>query len=344
MPIKLIGTGTFGAVYKMVVKDRSTVVAVKRVPHDRRSPSRELEIMLKLSEYNHPNIVQLLSSFYSPAKDAGKENLNFVMPHMPCDLSRVIQHYVKSGRCAPLMYTKLYTYQLARALLFIHSFSIVHRDIKPQNVLLDPQCNLIKLCDFGSAKVLRPGEPNISYISSRHYRAPELIFDASNYTTSIDVWSFGCIVAELLLGEPLFCGQSSLEQVLEIITIIGTPSKSEFRAMNPEQADVEYDTVQPYPLENVFGARGPADVCDMLSKIFRYDPSARSSPLDILGHAFFDDLRSEAFHWRSNTPLPPLFDFLPDEERIDPCAIEKLIPKHLACQGEFGTTRRWYTA
>ncbi len=80
---------------------------------------------------------------------------------------------------------QLYIYQLARALSYIHSLGICHRDIKPQNLLLDPQSGILKLCDFGSAKVLVKGEPNVSYICSRYYRAPELIFGSTNYTTAI---------------------------------------------------------------------------------------------------------------------------------------------------------------
>lgn len=83
---------------------------------------------------------------------------------------------------------QLYMYQLFRSLAYIHSLGVCHRDIKPQNLLLDPDTAILKLCDFGSAKQLFPGEPNVSYICSRYYRAPELIFGAINYTTKIGKW------------------------------------------------------------------------------------------------------------------------------------------------------------
>ena len=85
----------------------------------------------------------------------------------------------------PILQVKLYMYQLLRSLAYIHSVGICHRDIKPQNLLLNPSTGVLKLCDFGSAKILVAGEPNVSYICSRYYRAPELIFGATNYTTSI---------------------------------------------------------------------------------------------------------------------------------------------------------------
>lgn len=83
---------------------------------------------------------------------------------------------------------------------YIHALGICHRDIKPQNLLVDPTNHVLKICDFGSAKKLLKGEVNVSYICSRYYRAPELIFGATEYNNAIDVWSVGCVIAELLLG------------------------------------------------------------------------------------------------------------------------------------------------
>jgi serine/threonine protein kinase len=88
-----------------------------------------------------------------------------------------------------MLQIKLYMYQLLRSLAYIHSVGICHRDIKPQNLLLNPATGVLKLCDFGSAKILVAGEPNVSYICSRYYRAPELIFGATNYTTNIGQFS-----------------------------------------------------------------------------------------------------------------------------------------------------------
>lgn len=142
--------------------------------------------------------------------------------------------------------SQVYMYQLFRSLAYIHSQGVCHRDIKPQNLLVDPDTAVLKLCDFGrcvrvcvfvfyldvtacdipvsllsfcSAKQLVRGEPNVSYICSRYYRAPELIFGATDYTSNIDIWSAGCVLAELLLGQPIFPGDSGVDQLVEIIKV-----------------------------------------------------------------------------------------------------------------------------
>ena len=101
--------------------------------------------------------------------------------------------------------------RVSEALGFAHAQGIIHSDIKPQNILVDTSSHILKLCDFGSAKQLIKGEANVSYICSRYYRAPELIFGNSNYGPYIDVWSVGCVIAELMLGQPIFPGESGVD-------------------------------------------------------------------------------------------------------------------------------------
>jgi serine/threonine protein kinase len=111
--------------------------------------------------------------------------LNLMLEYVPETVYRASRHYAKLKQPMPMLQIKLYMYQLLRSLAYIHSVGICHRDIKPQNLLLNPATGVLKLCDFGSAKILVVGEPNVSYICSRYYRAPELIFGATNYTTNI---------------------------------------------------------------------------------------------------------------------------------------------------------------
>jgi len=116
--------------------------------------------------------------------------LNLVLEFVPETVYRASRYFNKMKTTMPILEVKLYIYQLFRSLAYIHSQGICHRDIKPQNLLLDPASGVLKLCDFGSAKILVENEPNVSYICSRYYRAPELIFGATNYTTKIGIYHF----------------------------------------------------------------------------------------------------------------------------------------------------------
>lgn len=223
------GKGSFGVVYKAVTRGSGQVVAIKRVLQDPRYKNRELQIMKMI---RHPNTVQLINSFYERTKS--EVFLNLVLAYVPRNLYEVSLSFSKRKEKMPIEHIRLYIYQLMRALGYVHSLGVCHRDIKPQNLLIDPDTQLLKLCDFGSAKMLVKGEPNVAYICSRYYRAPELIFGASDYTSAIDVWSAGCVMAELILGEPIFAGESGIDQLVEIIKILGTPSREEIRAMNKE--------------------------------------------------------------------------------------------------------------
>ncbi|GET88518.1 protein kinase, putative [Leishmania tarentolae] len=141
----------------------------------------------------------------------------------------------------PLRWVKVILFQLARALAFMHVRQVCHRDLKPANVLVDPDTGRVQVCDFGSAKqITRPTEEkNVSYICSRYYRAPELLFGALHYGCAVDMWSFGCIAAELLResGKPLFRGSTSIDQMAELFKVLGAPSKREMYAMNPQCAE-----------------------------------------------------------------------------------------------------------
>lgn len=113
------------------------------------------------------------------------------MDYVPSDLYKLLKYYRKQKTLMPDVQVKLYAYQMLRSLAYIHNIGVCHRDIKPQNILVDPESHVVKLCDFGSAKKLQKDETNISYICSRYYRAPELIFGATDYNFCIDVWSLG---------------------------------------------------------------------------------------------------------------------------------------------------------
>jgi len=231
------------------------------------------------------------------------------MEYVPDTSYRVMKYYNKMKQSVPVLLVKLYMYQLTRALAYLHAVGISHRDIKPQNLLVDPTAQTLKLCDFGSAKKLIKGEPNVAYICSRYYRAPELIFGATEYTSQIDVWSMGCVLAELLLGHPLFPGESGVDQLVEIIKILGTPTKEQIMIMNPNYTEFKFPQIKQHPWSKVFRSRTPPEAIDLISKVLVYTPDTRLKPMEVLAHPFFNELRDAKTKLPSGNPLPPLFNF-----------------------------------
>lgn len=322
--ISVIGKGSFGVVYQARLAS-GELVAVKKVLQDKRFKNRELQIMRTL---DHCNVVKLRYFFHtSESKD--EVFLNLVMEYIPETVYRVGRHYTKSKQAIPMLYVKVYIYQLFRSLAYIHARGICHRDIKPQNLLLDPESGVLKLCDFGSAKQLVRGEPNVSYICSRYYRAPELIFGATDYTSFIDVWSAGCVLAELMLGQPIFPGNSGVDQLVEIIKVLGTPSREQIREMNPNYTEFKFPQVKSHPWQKVFRPRTQPEALELASKLLEYTPSKRLKPLQACVHPFFDELREADKTLPSGAPLPPLFNFTDEELSEEPSLTAMLIPPHI---------------
>ncbi|KAG8759079.1 regulator of ime2 [Serendipita sp. 396] len=324
---KVIGNGSFGVVFAarlLNVPKEEEEIAIKKVLQDKRFKNRELQIMRLVS---HPNVVELRSFFYSNGEKKDEVYLNLVLEYVPETVYRASRHYVKLKQPMPNLQVKLYMYQLLRSLAYIHSVGICHRDIKPQNLLLNPQTGVLKLCDFGSAKILIAGEPNVSYICSRYYRAPELIFGATNYQTSIDIWSTGCVMAELMLGQPLFPGESGIDQLVEIIKILGTPTRDQIKTMNPNYMEHKFPQIKPHPFNKVFRPRTPQDAIDLVSKLLEYTPSARLSAIEAMVEPFFDDLRVEGTRMPNGRDFPRLFDFTREELSISPALNERLVPE-----------------
>jgi glycogen synthase kinase 3 beta len=278
--------------------------------------------------------------------------LNLVLEFVPETVYRASRHYAKLKQTMPMLLIKLYMYQLLRSLAYIHSIGICHRDIKPQNLLLNPTTGVLKLCDFGSAKILVAGEPNVSYICSRYYRAPELIFGATNYTTNIgecraasggsacacacaedarvaearrtrasadarahpDIWSTGCVMAELMQGQPLFPGESGIDQLVEIIKVLGTPTREQIKTMNPNYMEHKFPQIRPHPFSKVFRPRTPPEAIDLISRLLEYTPSARLTAVEALCHPFFDELRTGEGRMPNGRDMPALFNWTKEGE------------------------------
>lgn len=306
----IIGKGSFGVVYKATVTNTGEVVAIKKVLQDRRFKNRELSIMKMM---HHPNVVELKHSFYAKG-DKDDVYLNLVMEYVPHTLHHQLKNFVqKMKKSMPMQLVKLYMYQISRALAYIHSLGICHRDIKPHNLLMDPRSHVCKLIDFGSAKILVAGQANVAYICSRYYRAPELVFEATEYTTAIDVWSMGCVMAELLLGKPIFMGQSREHQLIEIVKILGTPTRAEIKQMNPNHKMHKFARIKGHPWTSIFPGKSSVDAIDLISQFLQYVPAKRTTAFKALAHPFFDDLRNKDMRLPDGRPPPPLFNFTETE-------------------------------
>ncbi|PWZ21238.1 Shaggy-related protein kinase GSK4 [Zea mays] len=278
MAERVVGTGSFGIVFQAKCLETGETVAIKKVLQDKRYKNRELQIMRSM---DHCNAVSLKHCFFSTTS-RDELFLNLVMEFVPESLYRVLKHYSNMNQRMPLIYVKLYTYQIFRGLAYIHTVpGVCHRDVKPQNLLVDPLTHQVKICDFGSAKMLVKGEANISYICSRYYRAPELIFGATEYTTSIDIWSAGCVLAELLLGQPLFPGESAVDQLVEIIKVLGTPTREEIRCMNPNYTEFRFPQIKAHPWHKIFHKRMPPEAIDLASRLLQYSPNLRCTAVSI---------------------------------------------------------------
>lgn len=336
--LRTIGNGSFGVVFQAnLMSPTQERVAIKKVLQDKRFKNRELQIMRKL---DHCNVVKLKYFFHTTGDQRGSPEvyLHLVLEFIPETLYKIARAHARVRQNFPIIWVKIYMYQLFRSLNYIHSMDICHRDIKPQNLLLDPETGVLKLCDFGSAKSLVSGEPNVAYICSRYYRAPELIFGATDYTTKIDIWSAGCVMAEMILGEPMFPGESGVDQLVEIIKVLGTPTREQMRAMNRNYTEFRFPVIRARSWTRIFSSsmRTPPEAARLVSNLLEYTPSNRLTPLSACAHPFFDELRPPNPQVLPNgREFPPLFNFTEEELRHESHLIPRLIPDQ-----QLGSTSR----
>ncbi|CAH8866331.1 unnamed protein product [Trichobilharzia szidati] len=309
-------------------------VAVKRVLQDPRYKNRELSIMQRLN--NHPNVVKFYYYYYSTASSNSRSHrsgsgrtssstsgvdvfLHLVLECFPESLCELIYRYSQRNLKIPACTVKVFTYQMLKALAYLHSHQICHRDIKSSNLLVNEETMVLKVCDFGSAKEMVPGTANVSYISSRYYRAPELLFGAQYYSCAIDTWSGGCVLAEMLRQHCLFMGADSVDQLVKVIRVLGTPTAQDIASMNPMYGSYNFPDVQSCPVKLFFPQHTPADLLALMSKMLVYNPSLRILPSQALSEPCFDELRSIGPHGvlPNRVRMPPrIFD--PDPEPNPP--------------------------
>jgi len=283
--LRLIGQGTFGKVFEALDENKSKV-AIKRVERNANFISREADI-LKL--VNHPNCIKLLDVFYSfDESTPEKKWQNLVFDFFPYTLASWVKQRKPDVRAVKILF-----YQLCLSLHHIHGLGISHRDITPNNVLVSSKGE-VKLADFGSAKILDADHVSMSYICSRYYRAPELLMGCTTYTTKIDVWSAGCILAEMLTGKPLFAGNDTQDQFVKIVLVLGTPNAADLLAMKKNcKQNLKFPKIAPLCFDNVLpkDTKDRAIASELLSTMLTYNPKTRASMDEVLRHPFFDDIK-----------------------------------------------------
>jgi serine/threonine protein kinase len=258
------------------------VVALKIFKLDQQEdgiPATTLREMSILKSVHHPNIVLLEDCIFRTGQ------LCFVFEFLKTDLRRVL---TKRG---PVMspFLQSYAFQLLCGIYALHTHRIMHRDLKPENLLVSEQ-GVLKISDFGLSRYFTcPVRQYTPKVVSTWYRAPELMLGPRVYDVSIDMWSAGCIIAEMSTGKVLFEGDSEIDQLHRVFTVLGLPSESD----RVKLGDIsDFTLLAPVTLERALSAKDPY-LFDLVAKLLRYDPDQRLSVTDALSHPFFDEVGEE---------------------------------------------------
>merc|ERR1711879_965568 len=215
--IDKLGEGTYGIVYKARNRETDDIVALKRIrleSEDEGVPCTAIREISLLKELNHPNVVKLYDVIHTEKK------LTLVFEYLDQDL-KMFMDEAQGEIALPTM--KWFLFQLCRGIAYCHQRRVLHRDLKPQNLLINRKGDL-KLADFGLARAF--GIPVRSYtheVVTLWYRAPDVLMGSRQYGTAVDIWSVGCIFAEMATGSPLFPGQNDSDQLCKVFELLGTP-------------------------------------------------------------------------------------------------------------------------
>ncbi|XP_022647124.1 glycogen synthase kinase-3 beta-like isoform X2 [Varroa destructor] len=303
---KILGRGTFGSVSRIQTSD-GEILALKSQDIDQNFISRELEVLKMM---DHPNIVHLKYYYLETGDDVLK--LHLIMNYIQETLHRILVQFRKRAKLIPPVFIKVIMHQFLRAIKYLHVRNIAHRDLKPSNVLVNVETGRVKLCDFGSAKKLNSNETHIAYICTRHYRAPELVMGCTSYTTKVDIWSAGLIVAEMFLLHPVFCGESNLDQLTEMIRMLGTPTRKEIRALHPAFPS-GLPKKEPLSWTEILEHKVEPQALILISMMVRYNPTERLDAWEALSYSFFNEIRTNRCRLPSGSFATPLNDFTPEE-------------------------------
>jgi len=283
--IEKIGEGTYGVVYKARNRLTGELVALKKIrleAEDEGIPSTAIREISILKELQHPNIVRLHDVIHTEKK------LTLVFEYLDQDLKKFLD---TSPEKPSALTIKNLLFQLLAGISFCHDRRVLHRDLKPQNLLINRDSHELKLADFGLARAF--GIPVRSYtheVVTLWYRAPDVLMGSRKYSTPVDLWSVGCIFGEMSSGRPLFPGTSDADQLTKIFKVLGTPTEEIWPTMI-ELPDYKSD----WP---VFPPTSLGDACpaleaegvELLSKMLMYDPAKRVTAKVAMQHEYFKEV------------------------------------------------------
>ncbi|CAL0306103.1 unnamed protein product [Lupinus luteus] len=286
--VEKIGEGTYGVVYKARDRITNATFALKKIrleQEDEGVPSTAIREISLLKEMQHRNIVRLQDVVHS------ERRLYLVFEYLDLDLKK---HMDSSPDFAKdHQQVKMFLYQILCGIAYCHSHRVLHRDLKPQNLLIDRSNNALKLADFGLARAF--GIPIRTFtheVVTLWYRAPEILLGSRHYSTPVDVWSVGCIFAEMINQDPLFPGDSEIDELFKIFRIMGTPNEEiwpgvtslpDFKSAFPKWSAKDLATLVP-DLE-------PAGL-DLLKSMLCLDPSKRITARNALDHEYFKGIKT----------------------------------------------------
>ncbi|XP_067122441.1 LOW QUALITY PROTEIN: cyclin-dependent kinase 1-like [Centruroides vittatus] len=283
--IEKIGEGTYGVVYKGKNRRTGQLVALKKIrleSEDEGVPSTAIREISLLKELNHSNIVRLQDVLMQ------ENRLYLVFEYLSMDLKKYLDS-IPTGQYMDKMLVKSYLHQILRAMLYCHRRRILHRDLKPQNLLID-QKGMIKIADFGLARAF--GIPVRVYtheVVTLWYRTPEVLLGSPRYSTPVDVWSIGCIFSEMANKRPLFHGDSEIDQLFRIFRTLSTPTEDTWPGVSRMP---DYKPTFPMWKQNILLTSVPqldTSGIDLLQKMLVYNPTERISAEAALTHSYFDD-------------------------------------------------------
>ncbi|XP_038991625.1 mitogen-activated protein kinase 9-like isoform X2 [Hibiscus syriacus] len=310
---EVIGKGSYGVVASAIDTHTGEKVAIKKINDvfdhvsDATRILREVKLLRLL---RHQDVVQIKHIMLPPSRREFRD-IYVIFELMESDLHQVIKF---NDDLTP-EHHQFFLYQLLRGLKYIHAANIFHRDLKPKNILTNADCKL-KICDFGLARVSFNDAPSAifwtDYVATRWYRAPELCGSFfSKYTPAIDVWSIGCIFAEMLIGKPLFPGRNVVHQLDLMTDLLGSPSAESISKIRNEKARRYLSNMrrkQPVPFSKKFPNADPLAL-SLLQRLLAFDPKDRPTAEEALADPYFYGL-ANVDHEPTTKPISKLeFEF-----------------------------------